>query len=155
MKNQILRLSATLFGVGKAPLAPGTLGTLAFFPFVLLLAVFTSAEFYIGFTIVFIVYSVFAAQSYGNGEDLKEIVIDEAAGILVALFLVPLNPWLWILGFFLFRLFDALKPFPISYLDKNIKGGFGVVLDDLVAGLFTNMIIHFVVLRFWFDSFTW
>lgn len=146
-KNQFLKKSATLFGVGKAPFAPGTWGTLAFMPVVLLLAVYTSAEFYMGFAILFILYSVFASEAYGEGADLKEIVIDEASGILVALFLLPLNLWLWILGFLLFRFFDAVKPFPISYLDKNVKGGFGVVLDDIVAGLVTNALLHFVVLK--------
>jgi len=91
-----------------------------------------------------IVLSIVAADQYGAGKDLKEIVADEFVGLMVALFLVPQTWTLWILGFVLFRVFDILKPFPIAHLDKNVKGGFGVVLDDLVAGLFANALIHFV-----------
>ena len=138
---------ATLCGVGYAKKAPGTFGTLVFIPVVLLLSL-TPPYFYMAFTIVFIVLSVYASEAFGKGKDLKVIVVDEAAGFLISMFLVPLNFRLWILGFLLFRFFDILKPFPISYLDKNVKGGFGVVLDDLVAGLFTNALIHFVFLKY-------
>jgi len=143
---------ATLCGVGYAKKAPGTCGTLAFVPVVFLLSL-APPYIYMGFTIFFIVLSVYASEAFGKGKDLKVIVVDEAAGLLVSMFLVPLNYKLWILGFLLFRFFDILKPFPISYLDKNVKGGFGVVLDDLVAGLFTNALIHFVVLKYFGDYF--
>jgi len=141
---------ATLAGVGKVKVAPGTFGTLAFVPFALSLSFFASEYFYMLFTIVFVIVSVFASEAYGKGKDLKSIVIDEAAGLLVAMFMVPLVPVYWVLGFVIFRFFDILKPFPISYLDKNVKGGFGVVLDDLVAGLFTNALMHFVIIKYLF-----
>ena len=141
---------ATLGGVGKVKKAPGTFGTLAFVPFVLALSFFNFSYFYMAFTVVFIVIAVWASEAYGKGKDLKSIVVDEAAGLLVAMFLVPLDPKFWVVGVLLFRVFDILKPFPISYLDKNVKGGFGVVLDDLVAGLFTNALMHFVLLKYIF-----
>jgi len=139
---------ATLGGVGNVKKAPGTFGTLAFVPITLSLAFFAPDYVYMGFTVFFIIISVFAAEAYGKGKDLKSIVADEAAGLLVALFLVPLTPKYWLIGILLFRFFDIVKPFPISYLDKNVKGGFGVVLDDLVAGLFTNALMHFVILKY-------
>jgi phosphatidylglycerophosphatase A len=138
---------ATLGGVGKVKKAPGTFGTLAFVPFVLTLSFFGTHFFYMAFTVFFIVIAVWASEAYGKGKDLKSIVVDEAAGLLVAMFLVPHEPKFWIIGILLFRLFDILKPFPISYMDKNVKGGFGVVLDDLVAGLFTSVLMHFVILK--------
>ena len=141
---------ATLGGVGKIKIAPGTFGTLAFVPFVLTLTFLNFTYLYISFTMAFIIIAVMASETYGKGKDLKSIVVDEAAGLLVAMFLIPLEPKLWIIGFILFRVFDIAKPFPISYLDKNIKGGFGVVLDDLVAGFFTNVLMHFVILRYLF-----
>ena len=141
---------ATLGGVGRVKKAPGTFGTLAFVPFVLTLSLFNFKALYIVFTVLFIVMAIWASEAYGKGEDLNAIVVDEASGLLVAMFLVPLELKLWIIGILLFRFFDVVKPFPISYLDENIKGGFGVVLDDLVAGLFTNVLMHFVILKYVF-----
>ena len=147
MKNQILKNSAILFGVGKAPFAPGVWGALAFMPVVLLLTLYTSAEFYMGFAIVFVIYSVYAAGTYIEGAHLKkEIVINKASGILVAFFLFPYNVWVWVIGFLIFTLFSTVKPFPMSHFNRNVKGGFGVVLNDLLAGLFTNVLVHFMIL---------
>lgn len=138
---------ATVFGVGKVPKAPGTFGTLAAAPFVFLL-MYLDPFVYMGLTVIGIVAAIFAAELYGKGQDLKEIVADEFVGFMVAMFLVP-NIWqFWIIGFLAFRFLDILKPFPISHFDKNIKGGFGVVLDDLVAGLIVNILIHFILIPY-------
>ena len=137
-----------MYGVGRLPHAPATWGTVFFLPVVFLLALYTNPLIYMVFTILFIILSICSAQAYAQGVDSKEIVIDEASGILVAMFLVPFNWKLWVIGFIVFRFFDILKPFPISHLDKNIKGGFGVVLDDLVAGLATNALMHFLIIDF-------
>lgn len=134
---------ATLFGIGRMGKAPGTMGSLAAFPVIFLMSHLNSFI-YIGLVVLLIVISIMAADKYGAGKDLKEIVVDEFVGLMVAMFLVPHKWSLWILSFLLFRFFDILKPFPISYLDKNIKGGFGVVLDDLVAGLAANAFVHFL-----------
>lgn len=134
---------ATLFGVGKWGKAPGTMGSLAAFPVIFGFS-FLHPFLYMTLCVLLIVISIVAADLYGEGKDLKEIVADEFVGLMVALFLIPHSWSLWILGFILFRFFDILKPFPISYLDKNVKGGFGVVLDDLVAGLAANALIHFL-----------
>lgn len=134
---------ATLFGVGKWGKAPGTMGSLVAFPLIFAFS-FLGPFWYMSLSVVLIIISIVAADQYGEGKDLKEIVADEFVGLMVALFLIPHDWFLWVLGFVLFRFFDILKPFPISHLDKNVKGGFGVVLDDLVAGLFANALIHFV-----------
>lgn len=134
---------ATLFGVGCIGRAPGTMGSLAAFPIIFFMS-YLNPFLYMGLAVILIVISIVAADQYGAGKDLKEIVADEFVGLMVTLFLVPHKWSLWIVGFLLFRFFDILKPFPISYLDKNVKGGFGVVLDDLVAGLAANAFVHFI-----------
>ena len=134
--------AATLFGVGKIGKAPGTMGSLAAFPVIFGFS-FLNPFFYMVLCMALIVVAVVASDQYGEGKDLKEIVIDEFVGLMVTLYLVPHDWVLWILAFVVFRALDILKPFPISYLDKNVKGGFGVVLDDLVAGLAANAFIHF------------
>jgi len=144
MQNKIWPAGvATLFGVGLIGKAPGTMGSLAAFPVIFFMS-YLNPFVYMGLTVLLIVISIVAADQYGEGKDLKEIVTDEFVGLAVTLFLVPHGWSLWIVGFLAFRFFDILKPFPISYLDKNIKGGFGVVLDDLVAGLFANAFVHFI-----------
>ncbi len=134
---------ATLFGVGRIGKAPGTMGSLVAFPVIFFMS-YLSPFLYMGLAVALIFLSIVAADKYGKGRDLKEIVADEFTGLMVTLFMIPHKWSLWILGFLLFRFFDILKPFPISYLDKNVKGGFGVVLDDLVAGLAANACIHFI-----------
>ena len=75
-------------------------------------------------------------------EDPQEIVIDESAGILLTLWFVPSGVGWWLAGFLLFRLFDIWKPWVIGWCDRTIKGGLGVMLDDLVAGLFANLLLN-------------
>jgi phosphatidylglycerophosphatase A len=104
-------------------------------------------------TIVFIVFAIIVSQLFEsfNGEhDSSCIVIDEVAGFLVTMTWVPLEPQFWLAGFVLFRIFDMLKPFPISVLDRRIKGGLGTVIDDVAAGLVAN-----VILQFWIGRFHW
>lgn len=132
-----------MFGVGKIGKAPGTMGSLVALPVIFGFS-FLNPFFYMALSVGLIIAAVVASDQYGEGKDLKEIVIDEFVGLMVTLYLVPHEWVLWILAFVLFRALDILKPFPISYLDKNVKGGFGVVLDDLVAGLVANAFIHFV-----------
>ncbi len=142
---------ATLFGAGHVKKAPGTVGSLVSLPLIYFLS-FLEPFFYMGASVLLIVLSIVAADQYGKGRDLKEIVADEFVGLMVALFLVPHKWSLWVVTFLLFRFFDILKPFPISHFDKNVKGGFGVVLDDLVAGVFANAFVHFVWIQY-VDSF--
>lgn len=81
-----------------------------------------------------------------DSHDPKEVVIDEVAGTLVAF--AALSTWpMFIAAFVLFRFFDILKPFPIGWADKNIKGGVGVVADDLIAGILANAIIQILIVQ--------
>lgn len=83
-------------------------------------------------------------EKHFKTHDASEVVIDEVAGMLVALAFLPFTWQVALVGFLLFRFFDILKPFPIRQLDQKVSGGFGVVIDDLVAGLFVNIILQAV-----------
>ncbi len=132
--------------VGKIKWAPGTFGTLFAVP---LAWVFTRAGLinYMILTLIMIMVAIVLCQFHeykAQKHDQGEVVIDEVVGYLLAFMWLPANVYSFVFSFLLFRLFDILKPFPISYIDKNIKGGLGVVADDLAAGLVTNLILHVV-----------
>lgn len=147
--KQILLLIATLWGVGKIPKAPGTWGSLAAIPVVFALMKL-GPILYMILTLIFIILAIFAADEYERQSaqhDSKEIVIDEVVGMLVAMTWLPQTVQTYLAGFFLFRFFDILKPFPISYFDRKVPGGFGVVIDDVVAGMITNLILQLVLIN--------
>ncbi len=150
MKNRVLlkisEIISTWFWVGKIPWAPGTFGTLAALPFAYALS-FLGPIVFMGVTIIGVFVGIVAADIYEGslGEhDLGEIVIDEVVGLLISLTWLPMTWQSLVLGFCVFRFFDILKPFPISWLDQKIKGGLGVMLDDVAAGVITNIILQIV-----------
>ena len=136
-------LFATWFGVGLIRPAPGTWGSLA----ALLLwyfAEFLHSSIYIILPI-FILFSWLVCSQASQDSDSKDhsaIVIDEVAGMFVALSFVTHEIIIYLWTFLLFRLFDIWKPWPISLADKNVEGGLGILLDDLIAGLFAGGIIY-------------
>ena len=138
------------FGIGLAPKAPGTFGTLGAVP---LAVVFSHLGFlYQGMAIIVIIplalWSSEVSSRLLGREDPQVIVIDEVAGLLLSVFLFPLS-WLSIIsGFVLFRVFDILKPFPVRLIDRRIKGGLGIVLDDLMAGVYANLCLRIIFLVF-------
>ncbi len=144
--QKLMILIATFFGVGRSPKAPGTFGTLAAILLVWPLQM-CGAFVYMAFIIVAIPISMIASEVYGrvHGEhDSGAIVIDEVVGFLITMTWLPMTWQAYLGGFLLFRFFDILKPFPISYLDRNIKGGAGVVIDDVAAGLCANVILQVI-----------
>lgn len=148
-KRQWVKFFVTFLGSGLAPKAPGTFGSLATLPLIIVLAL-SGIYVYFSFTIIFIAVSLWMVALYlrqnGDNQDPKEVVVDEVAGMLVTFFLVPLTPMTLVTGFVLFRLFDILKPPPISTLDKNLPGAAGVMADDLLAGFVANMIFLYVLI---------
>lgn len=137
MKNPVHLLAFGL-GSGLSPKAPGTMGTLAAIPFFLLMQDLP-ATYYI---LVLLVSSILGVYLCGRtADDLQVhdhpgIVWDEFVGYWLTMFMAP-SGWLWVvIGFVLFRIFDILKPWPISWLDKRVAGGFGIMVDDLLAGVF-------------------
>jgi phosphatidylglycerophosphatase A len=143
-KNDIVVFLATGCFTGFLPLMPGTWGTFAAIPLVILVhRVNLVVQ-----GIVALVFVAFGAWISGRAEILLEdhdprpIVIDEMAGFLISLLWLPLNPLTLFLGFGLFRLFDVVKPPPISSVEKRMRGGWGVVIDDVLAGVFTNVTLR-------------
>lgn len=140
---------ASWFGSGLAPLAPGTSGTLAALPLVLVTARLGTLQQAL-FVMVFIVLAVRTSGLSCRILDAKDpspVVIDEVAGFLLTLLFVPLTWGSVCLGFFLFRLFDVLKPFPIRRLEA-LRGGFGIVADDLLAGIYANLSLRLILFFF-------
>lgn len=144
--RKILKLIATFFGVGHLPYGPGTWGTLAAVPFAMLLN--QAGPFYaMGITLLLFPLAVWAADVYEQdkgGHDHKEIVIDEVIGFFITMTWLPITWQAYVAGFCLFRVLDIFKPFPIGYLDRKIQSGFGVVADDVAAGIIANVILQVV-----------
>ena len=138
LKNP-LHFFALGFGSGLSPKAPGTFGTLAAVPLVWLLSFYLPLTTYALVTIVACLAGIWICGK--TAEDMQvhddsSIVWDEVAGLLITMWAVPLSWQTMLLGFLLFRFFDILKPWPISYLDKHVHGGFGIMIDDVLAGVF-------------------
>lgn len=135
---------------GKSPWAPGTMGTVVAVPFVWFCVSRFSPIAYMVFAFALILFSIYVAEWYERAKgvhDNQEIVIDEIAGYFVAMVWLPLTWQAFLFAFVLFRLFDALKPFPIDVVDRKVQGGFGVVLDDVLAGLLTNIVLQIIFVK--------
>ncbi len=140
-----VHLLALGFGTGLAPRMPGTFGTVAGMILYLLLAPEHNWLLYGGIVLVSfsagIAICAYTAKAL-NVHDHSGIVWDEIVGYWITMLMVP-NTLQWaIIGFCLFRLFDIWKPWPISLADKKLKGGLGIMLDDVLAGLFSLLIIQ-------------
>jgi len=143
LKDPLVCLALGL-GSGLSPKAPGTAGTLMTIPLFLLiqdLPLMVYALITLLITLSGIWICSYSANKLGV-HDHPAIVIDEVAGFLITMFAAP-SGWPWLLaGFVLFRFFDALKPWPISWLDKHVKGGFGIMIDDVAAGLVSMALLQ-------------
>ncbi|MEX0729718.1 MAG: phosphatidylglycerophosphatase A [Aquisalimonadaceae bacterium] len=136
------------FGSGLFPRAPGTCGTLAAIPLYLLCSGLP-VWLYLAVTLLVSVTGVWicdrAARDFGV-HDHPAIVWDEIAGYLVTMIAAPAG-WPWVIaGFVLFRFFDVLKPWPISVLDRRVGGGFGIMVDDLLAGVFAAVVLQLLAI---------
>jgi len=140
----------TVLGLGMAPIAPGTFGALG-----AVLLYFILYYLNIPFDLVPLLFAISVISLIGIwstnallkdwGEDPSKVVIDEFVGILVTMILIPINPFNIIVGFVLFRFFDILKPLGVRYIDKNVKGGLGVMLDDVLAGIYACLLLHLIL----------
>lgn len=135
-------------GSGAAPKAPGTFGTLAAVPiFIWLLQGLSTTEYLIMLVATSLVgiYLCGKTSKDMGVHDHSGIVWDEFVGYWITMFLAP-EGWMYIvLGFVLFRLFDILKPWPISWVDKHVHGGFGIMLDDVLAGIMSFVVLQALV----------
>jgi phosphatidylglycerophosphatase A len=136
---------ATWFGCGLMRPGPGTWGTLGGLPFgLILLTLGGKIALFCGIVFIFAL-GLWASRQFSamtGTHDNSMIVIDEVAGISIALLGSSLSPVSIILAFALFRFFDILKPWPISWLDRNVKGALGVMVDDVAAGLATAAFLY-------------
>ena len=144
MKNRLCTMIASVFYIGYLPVAPGTLGSLAalaLYYFIcnntIIMSVFILIAIILGFMTAGKVEKLFGEKDPG------EIIIDEFAGMLISLYRMPPTMGYVVTGFLLFRFFDIVKPRPIRNLEK-LKGSLGIMSDDLVAGVYTNMALQVV-----------
>jgi phosphatidylglycerophosphatase A len=143
MLGTLLRLLATGFGSGRSPVAPGTAGTLAVIPIYALLAWGLSPTALLLVAVAFVPLAIAAAGTEAAATGVKDpsiVVVDEWAGYLIT---VAAHPFSWsmvLAGFVVFRILDVVKPFPIRRLE-DLPGGYGIVLDDVAAGIYGALIL--------------
>lgn len=144
IRSRVLTGIATAGFARRVPFAPGTFGSLMGLPVYYVMSFFPLP------VVFFILMGFIAFASWVAGEAEKAladkdpgcIVIDEIAGMAVTFFAVPFSWTAGLAGFILFRFFDIVKPFPIRHLEKRYSGGFGVVIDDVAAGIMSNLILR-------------
>ena len=132
------------FGTGLAPVAPGTVGTLLAYPLFYVLAPRFDTPALFGLIVLFFILGIWACEHTGRAMGIADhsgMVWDEVVAMLLILLVVPAGLGWWIAAFFLFRFFDVVKPQPIRYFDQTIKGGFGVMFDDLIAAFYTLLVL--------------
>ena len=138
--------------IGKIKRAPGTIASLATCILVFLLYNIFNFTIILFITIVILFYSLVAINNSFyefKSDDPQEIVIDEVVGQMIVLLAIPIYETLYPLpsiyyyaaAFLTFRLFDITKPYPINYIDNNVKGSFGIMLDDIIAGIYSIIIL--------------
>lgn len=135
------------FGSGLSPFAPGTFGTLAAIPLYLIL-VQLSWPMYAWLVLVAFIVGVKLCDVTGGRlgvHDYGGIVWDEFVGFWITMFLIPFTWQNIVIGFFVFRFFDIVKPYPIGWLDRKVSGGFGVMIDDVLAGVYSMLVMLLVV----------
>jgi len=140
------------FGSGLVFKAPGTFGSLAAVPLVILCGLYLPLGLYIGLAMVASFVGIWICGHTANDmqvHDDSSIVWDEVAGMLITFIAVPITWQSVLVGFVLFRLYDILKPWPISYLDKHVHGGIGIMADDVLAGVFACLSMQAILYWQW------
>ena len=166
MIKAINTLFVTMFGLGKLPKIPGTFGSLAtiFILYALFHKLNLTSNLILIVLIIIFIYSFFAVASHikdNENKDPKEVIIDEFIGQSIPIYLYEISHGtvksadeaiiFYSLCFVLFRFFDIVKPFPVSFFDKNFKNSFGVIMDDVCAGFYVVLsLICFMVLSSYF-----
>lgn len=142
---------ATWFGCGLSPVMSGTVGSLGALPFAYPLQVYGGNLALLAASLVMFFIGWWASNQYlkatGRTDDPKEIVVDEVAGQWLLLSVLPPTWHAYLLAFVLFRLFDVIKPWPVSWADREIKGGLGVMLDDMLASLYPILVYLLVLVE--------
>jgi phosphatidylglycerophosphatase A len=145
--DKVALIVSIWFGAGILPGMPGTFGTAGAIPLYLLVN-FLHTRYQALFLLIIIIGAIWSShrsQCILGTVDPREIVIDEVAGFLLSIIFIPFTLRNLIVGFFLFRFFDILKPPPIKMIEEKVKGGCGIVLDDLVAGVYAYLSLRFLL----------
>lgn len=135
------------FGAGLSPKAPGTVGTLAAIPIVILVSLLGHHA-YLSILIAGFILGVYVCGKTATDvqhPDHGAIVWDEIIGFMITMLFIPITWQSLLLGFALFRFFDIVKPWPISWLDKNVHAGLGIMLDDVAAGIAAWLVLFFTI----------
>ena len=139
----LLKNIATLGFIGYLPVAPGTFGTFAALAFFALIKPTIPVQvFLLIFVTTIGIFASSRAEEILNEKDSSHIVIDEFAGYALSVLFLPHTLSSLVVSFLLFRFFDILKPLPIRWIERTLPGGFGIMADDLVAGIYTNVVIR-------------
>jgi phosphatidylglycerophosphatase A len=148
--DRLIKILATGFGSGLVPFAPGTAGTIVGIPIYLAFSQLSWTLYFVltvAFTGLACYVSNKAERIFGE-KDISLIVIDEMTGFQWTMFLVAPTVLHVSIGFILFRLFDIFKIFPAGYFQRKLPGGYGVVIDDVVAGMYANITL-LLIIKFW------
>ncbi len=146
IKNPVHFLAFGL-GLGFLPYMPGTFGTLLG----VLIYCLNNYYFSISPSIILIISFIMGIYICGrtakdiNHHDHPGIVFDEVVGYFVTMLYIKFNTLNVVLGFILFRIFDIVKPWPINYIDKKVSGGFGIIIDDILAGIYANLVLRLIL----------
>ena len=142
---KIAKVIATFFGIGYCPIASGTAGSLAAVVLCYFLDLSSAVNVSIFFAVLLIgIWASGVVEKESGETDPSCVVIDEVAGMMIACFLLPKTILFYAAAFFLFRFFDITKIYPIKSFEK-LPGGWGVMMDDVVAGLMTNFVLMFTI----------
>ncbi|MFC1590597.1 phosphatidylglycerophosphatase A [Candidatus Omnitrophota bacterium] len=146
--SKLVRTITTFFGLGYSPVASGTIGSLGG-----ILVYFLVKDNPVAYTLMMISFFILGMGLSGRAEkhfkkfDASPIVIDEVCGMLVSLYLLPYNIYLVIGGFIIFRIMDIIKPPPAGNIQKK-GGAWGIMGDDLIAAIYTNLLLRLIILIF-------
>lgn len=145
--RSVWRMVATFFCVGNMPFASGTWGTVATLPFVIVLGMAHNYMLSVAVIVTLFVVGRYAAHVVAETdgiEDPKYVVIDEVVGMMITMLFVPVTAVTLALGFILFRFFDITKPWIIKRVERYPKG-YGIMFDDMLAGVFANIILQIAI----------
>ncbi len=152
MKKRFASVISTWFGSGLIPFAPGTWGSVAALPFAWVIYELWRAPGLMAATLFLFLLGTWTSSIHARDlpdDDPSEIVVDEVVGQWMTLLVVPPDLLLYAIGFVLFRIFDIFKPWPVSWADRRIKGGLGIMLDDVLAAVYAAIVL--VSVRYWIE----